>query len=568
MSQTEQYLRHFDIDNYTVGYDYPKKSYYVTNKDTTTYREDFQNFLEVLHALYIDITEELKEKLLECKNRDETIGEANSLYHTWESTGLYIQSIQFNEWSDYKLCIDCNKGILYISNSNTIFDLKANESLEIVIAPLLRSYYKDTLGLSITQEQMLSICKFLIYFYKPTCVNLMTATEETTLNPKELYYTNTFKLTNFNNTSKAEYTCINNPYNQYTYTSIGDIKAIDSNTSSIILTEPLSEETIQLYNLKENSQITITGSNIVIENEEYTDDNTYTISSIHGDTISVKEVIPTYYSFPYIECRVIGYSYNIESIDHETNSITLAENPVSESVLVGDTIHISGANINRGYTILEIDGTYTVKAIEDNIITVEETIPTTYSYTDSAEIPFIYKESYIGKIKDIEEERNLILLNEIPFNLKNYYILLYNNSIRLNKYLVVDTELNPVTELYRTLTIEEDAEIEDYPKYPSVNYPLNVEDILVNVTNTEDINKDILPKGEFITDNYDEADRYIKLLNGLVSPKDMLKSYEENGNLYPRDIQDNMYKKVEEKLNIPVIVIGDVNYYVESRLLI
>lgn len=561
MGQTVQFLRHFNIDNYTIGYNYPKKSFYITYEDTTTYREDFQNFLNVVSALQIEspVSEELQERILECKTREETIGDTSSLYHTWHDTGLYIQSIQFNEWSDYKLCIDCNKGILYIDNSTTIFDLRANESLEIVIAPLLRSYYKDTLGLFITQEQMLGVCNFLIYFYKPTCINTMTTIESN--NNKELYYTNTFKLTNFSGTSRAEYTCTNNPNNQFTDAIIGHITSMNSNTSTITLTEPLSEETIEEYDLlKEGTKLKVQGSITTIDDETYTNDGEYTITSIEGDTIKVQESMPVSYDFPYLNCSVKAYTYQILEISRDNSSIKLNETP--DNILIGDKITLTGCNINTEFEVIQVNGIYTVRdIIEENTLIVEEEIATNHAYTESA---YATKEVYIGEIASIDfNNKKFKLLEPTEFNLKNNVIMVYNSSIESsNTYTVTNNTTNNDTIVVQE-TIKEET---NYPNYPNLIYLEPLKDILIDITYTEKGNEDILPEGEFIVNNYINADRYIKLLNGIVSPSDMAKNYEESGNLYPRNIESNLYRKVEDTLEIPIIVIGDNNYYIESML--
>ena len=156
-----------------VGYNYLNSKFYVTNKDTTTYRVLAEEIQEVLHSL--GITTITLEELQYLKDNIETL---SKIYYTWEKTGSYIHSIQFNDFADYQLVLDCNISKLYIQNSTTIVDLLANESVKEVRIPILCTYCKDTLGLEVTKEVMLAIYRLLESYYKPTCYNQIAEQEK------------------------------------------------------------------------------------------------------------------------------------------------------------------------------------------------------------------------------------------------------------------------------------------------------------------------------------------------------------------------------------------------------
>ena len=570
MLEPNQYLRYIEIDNLKVGYDYPKKLFYISNKGTTTYRGDIEYIFTILEDVFdITLTEELRTSIQDCKDKEELLGTEDSLSYLWSADGSYIYSIQFNEWKDYPLILEAEKHVLRIQGiDGSITDLTSNEDTRTVVAPKLCSFYKETLGLNITLDQMVSICNFLIYFYKPTCINLIAERED---EKEELRYSNQFKLTNYNNTSIAEYICTNNPLNIPNPTNIGYITNIDTNTKTITLLNPIEASIIEDYNIKKGSSIYVEGANTTINEEEYTDNGIYTIQAIKDNTITVEEEFQTDYEFPYYTCYVKTGNYVIEAISRDTNTITLAETP--SNILIGDKITIENADISLEYEEIKVNGTYTVQGIQGNTITVYEDIPTTYNYTETPppydnteNMAKLYKEVFISAISEVHE--NVItLLNPTKYNLVFSTIICYTNSIDKQEYKVTNAEL--IEDLYTTLTLDrviEEVE-EGYPNYAEVKFPLPSEDFMIDVTKVNAEYESVFPMGQFIVNNVWGVQNYTELPSSLITPMDMEKTYEETGNLYTRSVFGSMYKKIASSIEILVIVYGELNYKMVAKCL-
>ena len=129
--------RYIDVDADTrVGFNYIKQKFYVTNKEYTTYRTSIAEIQEVLHALEItDITDE------ELQNLKDYTEDLYKVTYTLQDTGAYIHTLQFNDFADYPLTLDCEKKKLYIMNSTIIYDLTLNESPRNVRIPRILSFY-------------------------------------------------------------------------------------------------------------------------------------------------------------------------------------------------------------------------------------------------------------------------------------------------------------------------------------------------------------------------------------------------------------------------------------------
>ena len=79
-------VRYTQVNNIEVGYDYPKKQYYVTNLtgNTTTYRDTKEAIQDVLQAL--EITSVTDEQLQGLKDNYETILDTdNTILYTLSS---------------------------------------------------------------------------------------------------------------------------------------------------------------------------------------------------------------------------------------------------------------------------------------------------------------------------------------------------------------------------------------------------------------------------------------------------------------------------------------------------
>ena len=487
--------RYIDINLHTrVGYNFPKGKFYVINKATTTYRDSVNEIQEVLHAL--DISSVSDSEIEALKSDTEILA---NIYYTWEDNGSYIRTLQFNEFKNYPLLIDCTKAKLQILNSNVIYDLKTDESPKIVRVPRLCSFYKDVLGLVIPKDTMLALYNLLVSYYNPTCYNQIEAREN---KETPLYYNNNFILSNFNNTSIAVYNCTKNPNNIFTPTNIGNIVSVDANTNIITLTESIPQEVIEEYSIKAGTPIIIQGSETIVNEIPYTCDGTYSIESITDNYIKVEGTIPTSYTFPYYTCSVLAYSYTTSSIAREDNSITLTSSP--SNILVGDTIYVEGATITTTYETISCSGTYTVARIQGNTIIVNEEIPT--DFTGSATL---YKEIFISNINKIENN-TIYLAESTEITLQGSTIMVYNNSIKTT-YTVLSQDKST-----NTLAV---SSIEDYiPNYPKLQYPLPSEEIMINVTSVKEEYEEEFPTGEFILNNFSQVQAYTGTLENLTVP--------------------------------------------------
>ena len=276
---TEANKRYIDItDVIRVGFNYPKNKFYVTNKDTTTYRTTTEDTLDVLQTLGIDEVTEAQLEFL--RDNWETL---DKIYYTWDKTGSFIHSIQFNDWHDYPIIMDCHKAKMYIQNSTTIFDLDTAESAEIVRIPLIFNFFQQTLGIEISTNILLAVYNMLLSYYNPEaisslykkyflthrCTNQIAPRSEDDKD-KEARYTGIFQTSNFDNNNPVEYTCTNDPLNNPIPVHIGNIGSINADTNTITLTKPL--EAIDPYTIEVGSKIIVVGASTIVDEETYIKD--------------------------------------------------------------------------------------------------------------------------------------------------------------------------------------------------------------------------------------------------------------------------------------------------------
>lgn len=492
--------RYIDIDEDTrVGYNFIQSKFYVTNKETTTYRSTVADIQKVLRALSIrNIT---NEQLTLLKSDMEVL---TDIYYTLEDNGAYVHTIQFNDFKEHPLTLETNKSKFYVMNSNVIFDLNTDESPKMVRVPRLCSYYKDTLGIVIPEDTMLALYEYMVSFYYPTCYNQIEK-RKTPQDP--LYYNNIFLLSNYSNTSRAVYSCTNNPNDKYNPEDIAQIVSINPDNNYITLLNPIPEEIIEKYNIREGSSVIVDKASTLVNNVIYTNNGTYTILNMKDNIIQVEGTIATSYKFPFYTCSLLASSYTITEMSRDNNTITTQEAP--DNILIGDTIYVTGANIETEYETISCDGAYTVADIREGTIIVSEPIPTNFT-GEGAEVS---KEIFIGDIKEIKD--NVItLIKPIEITLNHKYIIVYNNSIK-QRYEVIDEDITK-----GTITVED---IEDYePNFPALQYPVPSEEILINVTSVQPEYEDVFPTGEFMIDNFEQAQQYIGTLDYLVTPTDTI----------------------------------------------
>ena len=522
MANTSRYII-IDEDT-TVGYNYINGSFYVTNKGYTTYRKTVADIVKVLNSIGVDTTtSEVNPTTI--KALKDNIENLRSVSYTLQDNGAYIHTIQFNDFSKYPLTIDCEKAKIYVMNSTVIYDLTLNESPQNIRIPRIRAFYRDTLGLTLTDTELSYYYSLLVSYYYPTCYNQVSINQ----NNNELYYNNKFLLSNYNNTSKAVYNCTYNPNNNGANTPVGYIESTDSLTNTIVTTEPI--ETLQ-----EGDTIIIKGTDTTINENVYSADGTYTIQAMEGTTIVTEETLPLSYSFPYKECYVVYSPYTIKTMSSFNSVITLTQKPTNLSV--GDIILVSGATVSNTYDTISCNGTYTVKRIgallpngteDPNAIVVEEEIPTDFNGTGAT----LIKEIFISNISSISNN-TLTLTDTTELNLTgaNIYIHTIENE---------ETTMTPYTvQSYTPTTITVSTLIPDYtPNYPELLIPKPTGEVetLIEVTSVKEEYQDIFPTGEFMTDSFEQCVNYIGLLEGLTQPTE--------------EIKNNMYQPLPKETEAP-----------------
>lgn len=517
---TEINKRYIDIDNNTrVGFNYIKQKFYVTNKEYTTYRTSIADIQEVLLAL--EITGITDEELEALKDYTEDLYKVT---YTLQDTGAYIHTLQFNDFSDYPLTIDCEKKKLYIMNSTIIYDLTLNESPRNVRIPRILSFYKNTLGLLISTEDMRYFYSLLLSYYYPTCYNQIMYNEDT----NKYFYNNKFLLSNYNNTSDATYICTYNPNNNAENTQVGNVIATSTTDNTITLAEDITMEDLQNYN-----KVIIQGATQEVEGTEYSADGEYTITDIGDNILKVNETIPFAYEFPYKECYVLAANYTITEMNRHSRTITLHEQP--ENILVGDIILVSGANVESNFETISCDGTYTVESIQGKVITVEEEIPTDFSGE-----AVLIKEVFISNISKIYN-KELTLTEGTNLDLTNSTILIHTMADG-------ETTIENFTVAAQTsttsITVTEDIANYDFtdtcPKlYIPVPNPLVNTEVLIDVTSVSENAAEIFPMGEFMVDSFEQCQDYIGTLAHLVKPSETIK--------------ENLYKEIPSSIELEEI---------------
>ena len=526
--------RYKEINGIRVGYNYPLQQYYITNKETTTYRTTLEDIRDVLNTLDITTTDITDTELNNFKNNYETLF---NTYYTWEDTGLYIKALQFNEWHDYPLIIDCEKATLYIKNSTTIFNIDTNESLRLIITPTLCNFYKDTLGLEIDTHVMYSYCLLLLSYYSPSrkdvqllynpkCVNIIEQKEEDD-DTTDYYYTNEFKAVSFDSKAPSTYTCYNNPLNQFNYTPIGNIIALTDN--KITLTESIDTDT---YPIRKGSKLQVQGITETVDNSTYTADGLYTVESIEDTIVTVSETFPITYNYPLYTCSAIASQYTITSMNRENNSITVAESP--DKVFVGDKIIVQNAIIPDEWGDISLNGEYTVSSITENTLIVEEQLLTNFEGN-----AILYKPVFIGEIANIDkEDRTITFLAETEYNLDNKQVMCYNSNIQNIEILTIQEQPNR-----KSIVVEEDITL-PIQEYPKLEYPIPSEATSI-VVHTSD-NEDVFPIGTFIENDFEGVQEYTELLKGNTIPSEAIKK--------------NLYNKVASSMGIIIHVWGGSDY--------
>lgn len=534
-----------------LGFNFIKQQYYVINNskkvyETLVYRKEVDDALQVLLTIgitriktgegtYIDIVDgeptpvelvdhevvyvphinpeaiQYVENLIYLPY--ETLDE-DTIWYTIEDDGSYIRTIQFNDWKDYPLEVDCEKGNIFIKNTNILYSLDVDENDKVRIQRFM-AYYKDSLGLDLTYTPKnnndttdpyayINAAYWLLanQYLNPHFYNKIEKNEET----QDIYYGSIAGMANFNGSSPVVCHCIRDPHDgEPLEVPMGQIININDSNGTLTLQEGISQEDIKKYGIRIGSKISIQGSTYEEDGVEYSADGTYTISNIDSNsTISLVEPIKASFSYP--TCYVTQ-QINISKIERDGNKITVTETP--SSFLVGDKVHIQGAVIHSTHEDITCDGVYTVSYIEGLVIGVEESIPTDYTST-SGNPAILFKEIFVGNINgiNINGDANSISLDDIPPSTSlesGNTLVLYNNS-NIPQFKVIAE--NGIDEENRVLTLTTSSSI----NLPIFNFLEPDKTFEINVTSVNDYLEDRISLGDFDVSNFEECQDYVKSL--------------------------------------------------------
>ena len=473
--------RVIQIDEDTlIGYDYKEKLYYITNKDTTTTRPTKEEAKQILDIVAPNNTISLED----LEDLYTTLETLYSLSYTYADNSSYIKTIQLNTYAENPLTIDLALKKLYIMNTNLIFDLTLNEAKEYRI-PYLIDYYKQTLGLLITTAQMTTLYNLLLSYYSPTFYATITKSQDT----DTLFYTNTFNLSNYNNTSKVTYSCTYNPNNVYTGNTIADIVYINQDTRTIQLTSDIPSS------LQVEDKILIENAITVLDQTEYTADGMYTITGLDEDAkiIQVAEQFPVSYAQEYLTCYLATSETPIAEINRDTFTVTLTNVP--DTIQIGDKIFIKGTQQTVDQETVSADGEYTIANISGNALIVQEQLP--ISFTPSAENEaIVYKELPLAYVSSIAE--NTVTLFDTPTltigegDIISIANSLYEVTSYSDKVITLETTPQPYT--------LEFAHLQEPVQEPLVKVDITAS-TLTNV-----------PTGSFILDTFEQCQQYVNLI--------------------------------------------------------
>ena len=497
--------RTINIDEDTsISYIYKDSMYEIQNKNTTTQRTKVQDAKNVLDIVAPDNTVTI-EALIELSTTPELL---TDLHFTYNLLGTYIQTIQFNDYKDYPLTLDAEKGKMYIMNSNVIFDLTLNIANTQRVYDIADFYFR-TLGLQLysvdsTTKDYTNVAFFhdlLLSFYTPTenSVNTVIKKRE----DSTLFYTNQIYASNYSKQQPLTYTLTLNPNNISVYSTIANILQLQDNIITLTDTVP---STIHVGdNLHLDNVIT------TINGTQYSADGNYTVTEIEDNTITVSDNFPTPYLYTPPTLNLVAYKSLIEEVSRTDSTITFNNQSDLSSFLIGDVITVKGTTITTEYETLTVDGDYTISNIQGHVITVEEQPKTDYTYTTGTQ-PYAYKSILIGAITTIDTPT--ITLEATPIqtltNSDPVYVR-YQDSHK--EYATVNTVSSNTITVNETLT----------------NFETNIgilqtispaTEVLITI---KDSSSTLMPNTEFLVDTHEQANEYIGLgsIINLVIPAEI-----------------------------------------------
>lgn len=485
-----------------VGYNYLITQFYVTNKDTTTYRNTAEEVKEIIDIVCPDNTISLS-AIVQLSVIYETL---EALYYTLSETGSYISSIQLNDHEEYPLCLNPDTNALFIKNSNLIFNLTLNESIDLRVG-MIQSFYKEHVGIQISLPELREIYNVIVNTYKPYVYNLITDSSTT-----PVVFSNSFASSNWSKKGKGTYECVTNPYNTFTNTNTIPttyIEEINSSTNTITTVNNIPSS------LTPNTTISITGTTVEEPTYTYSADGEYTIQSVTDNTIVTKEAIASPYTYNYPKAYINNTTITIDSIDRDTATVTLSDT-VPDNITIGDIVYINNTQQTINNETVSCDGEYIVGSISENTITLQTQPNTNYTYTEGTQAT-LTKRTFISNVISIVED------TDTP----NYYLISLRTpetrTLTINNIVVITYNNTTTTYTLKsydeaTLTCEFlSGELTEYSvDYPLLQIPIPSSEILIQVT--ESSNPDNFPTGEFLVNNFTQCQEYLATLDGLVVP--------------------------------------------------
>lgn len=504
------------INGLTVGYNYMLKKFYVTNKSYTTYRENIDDILNVIEVAGVGGMTGVRQQVEKLARDYEELYEIS---YTLSSTGSYISSLIFNDYTDYCIILDMPKGKVYIKNSNIVLDLSLNESSRSHV-DVLCEYYRETLGLQIDHDNPDTFGQIYDMFIYPyydsnssvSVYNLLDTVNNLDSEKNPTHYSNTIANNNFDKKALAEYNATLNPYNTYTPSSPISIIKTDTEYNSITALNTIPSALVS------GDKVRLSNATTYGSGYSYSADGDYTIKTVEGNVIITEETIRSNYNYNFRTAQLQKASncMVIKSIDRDTSTITIlgeedirTTTPYSLTIPgnyeVGTIIHISGTQHEIDGEQVSCDGQYTIAALnrETNTIQVQELFPTNYTNTNLSTTCIVGKRVSLGDIEKVENKQ-IYFYDTIPTGITTSDFVFYNTT----RYSITST--TP-----RTITVSED--IDNFTN----NFALLKElipdtDMLINVTSTT--NETVFPITSFMLNNFTDLQEYIGLLPNLSVP--------------------------------------------------
>ena len=527
-------MREIIIDTDTKGvYDYEKKIYIIYNKDTATTRTEAKEVMRVLAVLFGTAPIEDEDHNPITKDRLEAFA-TETLYlkdlsYTWEDTGAYIKTVQFNDYSKYPLTLDAEKKKLYIMNTPVIFDLILNVNMRERLEQI-QAFYKDTLGLYLEltdlREVYCTLTNYMhnpdthTYTYTPTCYNVIQQPTEEQESTYPLVYSNILKLHDYLDKSPAHYSCTLNPTDKYTPQEIAKIIRIEGNVITLSTTVP------SIIHI--GSKIQLTNTVTTVDMSTYSSDGTYEVKDIQDNLIYTTENLPADFLVLLPTLNIVAYPSTVQSMNREAQSITLTNS--ATNFVVGDTVIVEHADVVTEYDTLHNDGFYTIIRIEGNTLYTQEAITTDYSGGTAT----LYKPIPVAEIEEINTGGNIVVAPT------QYYSKLTVNANVVNippDQDVYKIQHATVTGIYTGGNIQLDTAWNNNVQQAGVlNERIPYPNTLVTVSDSDA--ELVLPNGSFMLDDTEQAVAYLGLLEGLQLPDT------ENENHL--GFFDNCYKEVKD----------------------